>query len=82
MSEFNDRVRDSSALLRLREVKAELVDLEAMQWQDQATVDRKALLVEITPLYVKGGLTPHDAGDKVAWTDYVADAMARRNRKG
>ena len=42
--------------------------------------DRKALLLQITPLYFKGGLSPHDAGDKIGWADRVVDTVTRRNR--
>ena len=42
--------------------------------------DRKALLLEITPLYFKGGLIAHDAGDTVGWADRAVDMVARRNR--
>ena len=42
--------------------------------------DRKALLLQITPLYFKGGLSPHDSGDKIGWADRAVDIAARRNR--
>ena len=42
--------------------------------------DRQALLREITPLYFKGGLTSHDAGDKVGWMDSTVDRLTRRKR--
>ena len=40
--------------------------------------DRKSLMVEITPLYFKGGLSNHDAGDKVGWADKLVDKVSRR----
>ena len=40
--------------------------------------DRKSLMVEITPLCFKGGLSNHDAGDKVGWADKVVDKVSRR----
>ncbi len=42
--------------------------------------DRKELLFNITPLYFKGGLTPHDAGDKVSYADKMVDKITRRNQ--
>ena len=40
--------------------------------------DRKALMLGITPLYFKGGLSNHDAGDKVGWADQLVDKVSRR----
>ena len=40
--------------------------------------DRKSLMLEITPLYFKGGLSNHDAGDKIGWADKVVDKLSRR----
>ena len=42
--------------------------------------DREALLREITPLYFKGGLSHHDAGDKVGLVDRVVERFTPRSR--
>ena len=41
--------------------------------------ERKSLMLGITPLYFKGGLSNHDAGDKVGWADKFVDRVSRRN---
>ena len=42
--------------------------------------DRKSLLLEITPLYFKGGLSSHDAGDHVGLTNQLSDLINRKKR--
>ena len=42
--------------------------------------DRRALLLEITPSYFKGGLSAHDAGDQVGLGDQFANFVKRRKR--